>query len=800
MISQLFYRILYAMLLLHCMCSSIFAQSNYNISGYVTEKESGECLIGAVIYSGNDWSVTNEYGFYSLRLPKGKHTLCCSYLGHHVDSVDVMVNCNLTYNIVMTSIASLEGAMVSANSDVLLPLSYVGVMNMPVSYIKDIPSILGEPDLMKSLQKLPGVQAGMAGFSGIYVRGGGAEENLVLMDGAPLYNASHLMGLLSTFSPESIKQVSLYKGFFPARFGGRTSSVLDVRTNDGNANKLKGLFSVGLINCRFHLEGPVKSGNTTFSMSLRGSNSLAIVPILKLAKSPYSYLFYDVTGKITHRFNNSDRLIFSVYHGGDYFSYSESSISQFSYHGAAGHEKRGDKCVSEEYNLHWGNNVASIRWNHRFGSALFSDLSVSWSDYRMNEETESVENRIEEVETKIAQSYLNHSAISDLSTMWDFGLIISSAHMLSFGLTNTVHFFAPEKRFAQEVTENGTTASKLVPYSGENSITHCGTESSLYFEDKISSKHVNASLGLRSTLYYVSGKYYPSFEPRVSAEYVVSDYFSARGAYARMSQYVHMLASGTMSLPTDLWVPITNEIKPIVSDHFSVGIYYKPYRGWDASLECYYKEEQNVLEYKDGYHIYTTTSDWDKSVEMGKGTSKGIELCIRKAEGKWTGMMAYTLSKTDRVFPAGTINSGKPFPFTYDRRHVFDCFVRWQITDKIGMNAAWSYSSGSMITASWRSSLIKDPNGILSVEPYIAGRNNYRLPSSHRLDVSAVFKTKNKHGEHIWEIGVYNIYAAQNPDWVVIQSKLNEDGTLSQNLMKRSFLVFLPSFSYTYVF
>lgn len=796
---RLFYNFLFTLLLL-IPSSSIFAQSYYRISGYVTEDDSGECLIGAVVYSGDSWTITNEYGFYSLRLPTGKHVVSCSYLGRHADDVEIRLTKDKNLNITMEAIESLESAVVRDHSDAVIPSAYVGAINMPVSYIKDMPSILGEPDLMKSLQKLPGVQSGMAGFSGIYVRGGGTEENLVLMDGAPLYNASHLMGLFSTFSPEAVKQVSLYKGFFPARYGGRTSSVVDVRTNEGNAKKNKGAFSIGLINSRFHLEGPIKSESTTFSLSLRGSNSLAIIPILKLAKSPYSYHFYDITGKITHRFGNSDRLVFSAYHGRDRFSYAEDTFARFSYYNESGYKREGDEYTSQKYDLRWSNNVAAVRWNHHFEGALFSDLGISWSDYRMTEETASMDNKIGLTNLIKKQSYYNHSAISDLNATWDFNLNLSKVHAFSFGLAHTIHFFAPEKNSAQEITEDGETAMKLVPYANENSISLRGTESSLYFEDKINSRHINASIGLRTSLYYVSGKYYPSFEPRVSAEYVITDRLSVKGAYARMSQYVHMLASGAISLPTDLWVPITKDIQPIFSDHLSLGLSCTPSPGWNASLEAYYKKEQNVLEYKDGYHIYTTASEWDRSVEMGIGTSKGIELCVQKTEGIWTGMLAYTLSKTDRIFKGGTINAGKPFPFTYDRRHVIDCFVHYQLNERIGINTAWSYASGNMLTASWRSTFIKDPNGQLSIEPYFTSRNNYRLPPSHRLDVSAEFKKKKKHGERIWTVGIYNLYAAQNPDWVVVEGNLNLDGTFTQTIHKRTLLVFLPSFSYTFVF
>lgn len=791
------------MVLLCFLWSSTYAQPSLHINGYVTASESGECLIGAVVSSGKNWVVTNEYGFFSLPVQTGENTVSFSHLGRHADDLCVHILRDTLVSVVMIPVESLEGAIVVSGFS---PVSsaYMGVIDIPSSYIKDMPALLGEPDLLKTLQKMPGVQAGTAGFSGIYVRGGGAEENLVLMDGAPLYNVSHLLGLFSAFSPESVKQVTMYKGFFPAKYGGRSSSVIDVRTNDGNVNDFCGAISIGLINSRLHLEGPICRGKTSFSLSARGTNTLTLLPLVQWLNSPYSYYFYDVTGKLTHRWGNSDRLCVMAYHGSDKFKYAKSETTQFQYLDDSSLERTGQKSSEEQYDLFWGNTVAAIRWNHNFGGRVFSDMAVSWSDYRMRENSFLEEKNQTETLSGYSNRHSNHSAISDLNATWDLECRLSAHQEISFGLSHTFHAFRPEKDISQHVIEAGEATDRNVSFTNGNQVSLLGTESALYGEDAISLGPLHASIGLRAALYTTSGSRYPSIEPRISSEYKLSPSFSVKAAYARMSQYVHLLASGHMNLPTDLWVPITKNIKPITTDHFSVGFFCSPSDGWNFTLEAYYKKENNVLEYKDGQLVFTSATDWEETVEMGEGMSKGVEFLCQKTKGKLTGMFAYTLSKTDRVFPEGTINAGEPFPFTYDRRHVLDCFVRYSINDKISLSGAWYFASGNMITASWRSTVIMDPEGLMGHTSYISGRNNYRLPPSHRLDVSADFRKVKKHGERIWSFGVYNLYGAQNPDWVVNVSELslNDKGQtgLTYHLMKRSFLTFLPSVSYTYRF
>lgn len=789
--------------------SSTYAQNNIKISGYVTEAETGECLIGAVIYSGKDWAVTNDYGFYSLTLGAGDHIISCSYLGMRPVDLSVSVRKDMQLHFTMSPTESLDEAVITARSTPELPSAYMGVIDIPVSYIQEMPAVLGEPDALKTIQKMPGVQPGMAAFSGIYVRGGGAEENLILLDGCPIYNVSHMMGLFSAFTPEAIKQMTLYKGFFPAKYGGRSSSVIDIRTKEGNLNKIGGTVSVGLLNSRLHIEGPVFKDRTSFSLSIRGTNSLPLMPF----RLPYSYYFYDITGKLTHRFSNSDRLYLSVFHGNDQFKYNKKDIQPFEYTDDEGRKIIAQETKTEKYDLKWGNTTASIRWNHRFGRSVFSDLAVSWSDYRMREYSFSSDYVGSGEQTGYFQQHTNASTISDLIASWDFEAALSTHQKLSFGLTHTFHAFSPEKDYASRMLDGGEKVAKEVSYASNKNVKLTGGESSAYLEDQFNSKRFNASAGLRATLFTTEGRSYLSLEPRASVELVILPGLSAKAAYSRMSQYVHLLASGMMSLPTDLWVPITADIKPIFSTHYSAGLFYSWGDMWSISLEAYLKEEENVLEYKEGQLVFTSASDWEQSVEMGEAKSKGLELLVQKTAGKLTGMLAYTLSKTDRVFPDGTINAGKPFPFTYDRRHTLDLFVRYKFNDKISASASWCFYSGNMITASWRPTFhigpayvenVGETNPEVNFNPYISGRNNFRLPPSHRLDVSVDFRKQKKHGERIWSFGLCNAYGAQNPDWVVLDASVKRDKEghlgLTYGLEKRSLLIFLPSVSYSYIF
>lgn len=783
-----------------------FAQDAFVLSGYVTADESGECLIGATIYNESNWAVTNEFGFFSIKLQKGEQFVKCSYVGRKEQSLQVNIVKDTSVVFSLQAIEFLDDVVVVAEGRQRNIGVEMGTLDIPAKLIEDMPTLLGEPDLFKSMQKLPGVQSGMEGFSGIYVRGGGTDENLILLDGALIYNSSHLMGLLSSFTPEAIKQVKLYKSFFPAKYGGRTSSVIDVRTKEGNAWQAHGTVSVGLLDDRVYIEGPLIQDKTTFSVSARGMNTFAIWPVVKLLKSPYFLSFYDLTGKFTHRFKNSDRLYFSVYHGQDKFDYSKSSSSEFTYTDELNRSDTGLKIIDENYNIHWGNTTANLRWTHNFREKLFADLSLSWSKYKMIEETFQEDMSYTDEQSGYTSKSSNSSGISDMQLSWNLEMTYFRNHSLNFGLSNIIHSFVPQKSISQQLVDSGEKKEKNLAYNNENNISFIGSESSIYIEDdfKIGEKFA-ANVGMRGTIFFTQGKFYSSLEPRIALEYSMLPSLLLRASYSKMSQYVHLLASGNMSLPTDLWVPITKDISPVLSSQYSIGVDYYAPKSWMFSIEAYYKREQNVLEYKDSQLAFTTSVDWEQTVEMGEGESKGIELLVQKQAGKFTGMASYTLSKTDRIFPNGTINSGKSFPFTYDRRSVIDFYANYKFNNRISVNGAWSFASGNMVTTSWRSTAILDSKGHVSLAPHISGRNNFRLSPSHRLDLGVNFKKEKRRGYRTWTFGVYNVYCAMNPNWVVNDTDLLMDNNGNMEgvyhyLSKRTFLPILPSFSYKFVF
>ncbi len=725
---------------------------SYRLSGYVTEAESHECLIGAVVWSGDNWTVTNDYGFYSLELEEGKHTVSCSYLGRQAEDVNIEIRADATVHFKMNSVESLKGAVVQSHSGNFLTSPYPGALKMSSGFISNIPAVFGEPDLLKSLQKVPGVQSGMEGFSGIYVRGGGNEENLMLLDGIPIYNPSHVLGIFSCFTPEAIKQFTLYKGFFPARYGGRASSVIDVRTKDGNAKEFGGSVNVGLLDARICLEGPLFKDRTSFGFSLRGMNTLVAYPVLRLLKSPYFFSFYDINAKITHRFKNSDRLVITAYHGKDNFDYSQEKQTA----AASG---------TEEFTIGWGNTMAGARWNHTFAGSLFSNLSLSWTSYGMKE-----------LYTLQKQEVKDGADIYDIIISWDLEYSPSPSHNMDFGVSNTVHSYT----------------------------TGIGCESSIYFQDDVKFGFgLDLSAGLRASVITVPGKVYPSIEPRLSINYQFFRAFSANISYTRMSQYSHLLVSGDIGLPTDLWVPVTDKIKPVFSDQVSVGLNCTLSDAWNFALEGYYKKAQNVLEYRDLKLFYQNASNWENLVESGIGESRGLEFLAEKKKGPLTGMLSYTLSKTDRVFPDGSVNEGRPFPFKYDRRHVVNLCSAYSFNERVSVNAAFFFASGCTMTVSTRPTAVIEPDGTSSVRPYSIGRNNYRLPPSHRLDVSASFRKQKRRGERVWTVGIYNLYCARNPNWVVGNSEtvmIDGHQVTVKYLSQITFLPILPSVSYTFNF
>lgn len=794
----------------------------FTISGYVTDGASSETLIGANILESrrSTGTATNPFGFYTLTLPEGETELTVSYLGydtrHHAFDLrkDTLLNIRLTSNNRLA-----EVVVLSDKREAGLQSTAMGAHDIPMAQIRNTPSILGEADLLKTIQLLPGVQAGMEGFSGMYVRGGGPDQNLVMLDGIPVYNADHLMGVFSVFTPEAVKNVTLFKSSFPARYGGRLSSIVDVRTNDGDMNRYHGAFSIGTLTDKLHIEGPIVKGRTAFSLSARGTHT-AFLKNLIIDKDEnytdkYNYYFFDLNAKINHKFNDRSRLFLGFYTGKDHFHFnSQEHFTQ--------NTTESGSHFEDKSRLNWGNTIAYARWNYVFNNRLFCNTTVSYNRYRMSMAQDMKERYMYNGRTQDEYLYSSEftSGIRDWSARMDFDYTPLPQHHIKFGAEYIHHAFSPETNTSRVRDMNSGTVQEDTTYHAYNGVLH-GQEVSVYGEDNLAlGDRLSVNAGVRLSLFHTQGKSYFSAQPRLSARYLIGNGFSAKASYTAMAQYVHMLSSSPLSMPTDLWVPITKNIRPMYANQYSLGGYYTGVPGWEFSIEGYYKQMRNILEYADGVSFFGSSTNWEEKVEMGKGRSVGLELMVQKTVGKTTGWLAYTLAKTDHRFENGTISQGEWFPYKYDRRHNVSLCVNHKFSDRIDVGASWIFNTGGCITVPERETIIVRPDGSIAETGYIAHRNNYRLPVSHRLNLGINFNKKTKHGVRTWNISIYNAYNAMNPNLVYSEQRaeFNNNDHYQQNhqgnggkypnvevkkktvIKKLTILPCIPSVTYTYRF
>lgn len=787
-------RILFTALLLAILLSPINALAQkVTVSGLISDSATGEPLIGAMVKSPDASAVANNGGFYSLTLATGEHTLEYSFIGCASKHIRVNARRDTVINVRLVSDARIDESTVVGMRSAGFNGHSIGAFEIPLEQIRLTPTLLGESDILKTLQLLPGVQSGVSGFSGLYVRGGGPDENLLMLDGMTMYNAEHMLGLFSVFMPEAVKKVSFYKSAFPARYGSRVSSVLDVRTNDGNTERRGGSFGLNLLGTKLHLEGPVdENGKTTYSFSSRVMNTLLLQPFVKYSKRDErgNYWFYDLDGKITHRIGRNDKISLNVYNGMDYMMYNQDPSTSFE--------------SFTDTRIRWGNTQVTGVWNHIMSPKLYSTVMVGYNRYRMKTKVdEKIPKGMSESKytQKIAVDY--NSGINDLGTKADFEYSMSSSHFLRFGADYTFHKFSPEtyganyKDMAADEVVNDTTFID----SGSQII--YGSEFSFYAEDEMRlSSRLSANPGLRLGLFMVGGKTYVSAQPRLSVRYDFNDRLAVKGGYSRMSQNVHLLTSTQLLLPMDLWVPVTENIRPMISDQFSVGLFYDKAGKWEMSLETYYKSIDNVLEYKDGVPLIGNSAQWQDKVESGIGRSYGAELFIRKYFGKTSGWLSYSLSKTERRFPDGIINRGEWFPYKYDRRHIVNLVVTHRFNEKIDLTASWTLSSGGVVTVPIRQTVILSPVGDELHQANVTYvRGNYRLAPSHLLNFSANYHRKNRSGrESAWNVSVYNVYNQMNPDLMVTEMLNNPSSpvyTAKREVRRVTIIPVMPSVGYT---
>lgn len=807
---------------------NVFAQKKVTVSGYITDAKSSETLIGATVYDENTkhGAITNVFGFYSLTLTEGSHALKFSYVGYTPQSQTIDLHDDITLNIALSEMAELGEIVVTAEKeDAGIASTKMGSLDVPVKFIEHTPAILGETDVMRTVQLMPGVQQGSAGSSAIYVRGGGGDENLILLDGAPVYKVDHLFGFFSVFTPEAIKKVTFYKSSFPARYNGRVSSVIDVRTKDGDMQKFSNSFSIGLLTSRFTFEGPIKKDKTSYSISGRTTYlSLLTAPVMSMLKIDgekinVGYWFYDLNAKVNHKFSDKDRLYVSFYRGVDKLWVRDK------YEWNTDYDQSDD---DEKYYLRWGNLISTVRWNHVYSPRLFANATITVNKYKMgigdkykyNSTRQEFNYETEQYETvKSKENYESeyNSSIVDFGIADDFDFMANSKHTVRFGFNYTNHNFDPQTSHTKtsDYSSKGGNTDTLIR-NGASKI-HAN-ELSVYAEDewKITDRlHFNP--GFAYTLFAVGKKTYSNLQPRVSLKYSPVKDVAFKASYTRMSQCVHLLTSTPISLPTDLWVPITEDIKPEIAQQYSVGAYYTGWKKWELSVETYYKELENVLEYKDGMSFMGFSPNWQDLVSMGKGTSKGVEFMAKKVSGNATGWITYTLSKSDRDFDSySQVNNGDPFPFTYDRRHNIGIVYNQKFNDKIDLDVTWTYYSGShatisvskeqivfpedRFTDSWAYDGSRNDRVRTSYTEYVDNRNNYTLPATHLMCIGINFHKQKKRCERILNVSIYNAYNAKNPDFCFSKVKTDANGIDHYKLRKITILPIIPSFTFTYKF
>ena len=793
------------LLLLLLLIASAGAWAQHTISGTITDAKTGETLIGATVYDtiSKKGAATNQHGRFTLTLKESKAVLRVSYVGYETQFHPMEIDKNQRLDVQLKGSVTLSEVVITGERVQHVESSQSSIIELPVEQVKSVPVIFGETDVIKVVQLLPGVQSGSEGMSGMYVRGGGPDENLFLLDGVPMYNVNHLGGFFSAFNSDAVKNITLYKGSFPAHFSSRLSSVLDITTNNGNDKEYHGGVGVGLISAKFNLEGPIIKEKTTFSISGRRTYGDALLqPIIALVaategmgdeKVNAGYYFYDLNAKITHKFNNRSRLYASYYMGDD------ALYAKYKYF----HNSLEKDFMRLGYN--WGNIVGSVRWNYELTPKLFMNVTGAYTRYRNNLALTE-----ESVYLRYTDSYTMgfNSGIQDITARADFDYAPSPDHAVKFGGQVLHHIFKPETS-SIKVSENDEEDSYKFDTIIGQSIVHAN-EMMLYAEDDWRiNDWLKVNAGLNMTGFQVQGVFYPSVQPRLSGRILFNDRLSAKVGYAYMTQYLHLLSNSSISLPTDLWVPVTARIKPMTSQQVAAGLFYNVL-DLNLSVEGYYKYMNNLLEYKDGASFWGNSQGWEDKVCMGRGWAYGVEFLAQKSVGRLTGWLGYTWSHTDRKFDreGNILNAGRTFPAKYDRRHDVSLVLTYKFNEHIDASASWVFSSGNTATLpmqdidpSEEGTEQRYPYYYNYEVPYVSSRNNYRMPNYHRMDVSVNFHKKLRRGKRTINISIYNVYNHQNP-YLVYESYAYDfrTGNDTRVLKQLSIFPILPSISYNWTF
>lgn len=798
------FRLKYILSIVFAAAGFSLSAQNATLSGYVRDMETGEDILGAsvVLKELMRGVPTNMQGFYSLTAPLGEYTLEVSYVGYKPYtnkirlSVDQTINIELSSNVIMGPEVEIVGEK-GANTE----STDMGRVDLSVETIKTLPAFLGEIDVLKTIQFLPGVQSAGEGNSGFYVRGGGPDQNLILLDNTTVYNASHLFGFFSVFNADAIKGVEIIKGGMPANFGGRVSSVLDISLKEGNSKEFKVDGGIGLISSRLTMQGPIKKDTSSFIVSFRRTYiDVLVKPFIKESSnfSGSSYFFYDLNMKLNYRLSDKDRLYLSGYFGRDVFNFQS-------------------KTVGFGARIPWGNAIGALRWNHLFSDKLFMNTTVSYTDYRF-----AFEGSQEQF------SFALNSGIQDWSVKSNLSWYPDYRHQVQGGAEYIFHTFSP----SQATASSGDTEFDL-----GNEPPLLSHELALYALDQFDiTDNLRINAGLRYTMFVHVGPFtryiiedgdvlsaaqepetntyakgetvrkYDGWEPRINARWRLNERSSIKGGYTHNYQYVHLASLSQTSLPTDVWLPSTDRVNPQFGIQYNLG-YFRDFLGgaYEASVEAYYKDMRNLVEYAEGASPENNlNNNSDNQLVFGDGESYGIEFFLKKARGKFNGWIGYTWSKTTRTFE--DLNFGNSFPAKFDRRHDLSVVLSYDIKDKFTVGATFVYATGNAITLPVQRYFYEG-----RVVDIYGERNSFRMAPFHRADLALTYyppaaraakrgdKTR-KFTNH-WVFSVYNVYDRKNPYFIYFgNSGTLSEGTLQIKAYQVSLFPILPSITWNFQF
>jgi len=775
----------------------------YTVNGFVLEKESGEGIISASIVEPflNKGTYSNAYGFYSLTLPKGFHNIKYFSFTNLDTEGFLYLDRDTTINKYLeTTLTLTEVVVTSKDSAEILNIKDISREKITSSEVLNAPALGGESDLVRTAFLKPGVQSGGDGLGGLFVRGGGLDQNLVLLDGVPVYNASHIIGIFSIFNSDAIRSSELFKGAIPSRFGGRLSSVLDVRTKEGNEKEFNASAGIGLMSMKASVEGPFKKEAASFFVSYRRSIlDLYLKPLTNRTNQNNGidgfsdYLYQDLNVKLNSKFGDRDRVYFSLYFGGDRYNDNRSWSRQDSI--SIVNRKEGQK-------LGWGNGIGSFRWNHIFGNKIFSNTTVTFSRYNFNSRTffGSEEIAFDSLSLEAFDIAQFTSSITDIALKQDFEFFPNPNHNIRFGINAVQHRFTPNAIIINELNgldvnfANGLDVELLSNQDKQLQV----FDGAAYIEDdfKINEK-IAGNIGVRGTVFNTANSRFYSLQPRVNLNYQPIPKLNIFASYDKLDQPLHLLQRSGIGLPSDLWVPSSDSIRPNLGWQTVLGAKSNLIENLEIGVEAYYKHLDNLITYKEGLLSQIDAENWESQVTTGSGLAQGIEFWVSKKKGKNTWSINYTLAKTTRQFDE--ISNGESYPFRYDRRHFLKALLYRKISDRWTFSASWVLGTGNGVTlptaeVTLPSNNPEFPNLPITVQ-FFDKINDFRLPEYHRLDLAVNMRIVKPRITQQLQLGIFNVYNRLNPLFITIRESVEEPGVNQPQVF--SLLPILPSFSYS---